>query len=720
MLTKRIRRNIFDLKNNYPEEFGRFVMALDSFQKSDDWTRICGIHGLTFNSGDKGVLCPTDSKTVSKITGLGEPQYCPHGVVQFLIWHTIYLLEFEFLLNKYNLSVNKDFISLPYLDFPNIKNSDCNFLINPSITVLFDSKTITINNPLSRGNIYRYGSMTKTTRKGYLNPTSRTQTNQMAVVAQDLVNSLYISNYESLSSVNIPKNRKGIINYVPLENPHNICHTSIGGRGGSMSNVTTAAHDPIFWLHHCNIDRYFYNWMLNKTKGFTSKLTSKEILPETLNLTLVPFFSNQVNLLTTDGFTKYNFCWENNSGKYLKIADIFDLSIFQYQYEQIPLTQNLMWVPEFFELVGIPIPCESIEINLYIIPKQFNFTTLSPNEKENYLAGSSCWIGINREETFCERCEKTRTNININISHYLLENNIRKKNIHEYNLILEGVGLAKEDNNGNYYTYTHEQILQDGCYVLVMDEDDIIAGREFKFEEKFVHTKLVQGVVSKLAKFGYKIDKKMNWEEIISMKNKFEEDWGMSLQELIKMKHLDGINSSKPDDSEAQIVLLKNKIKLSHLNQNELEIRFGIIGFDVQYRISIYKCIDEWVNKFISNSVQVKFIEIDLNDFDFNFDFNSNSDKPDLIFRFVSIDGEYQVCGSTYITEIEGKETIYLDIDSDENYSQTVGLFDLVVKHELGHAFGLSHSTYKDSIMFPFINHLNKKVSKFDILNILS
>ena len=717
MVEKRIRRNIFDLITNYPEEFGRFIMALDSLQKSDDWTRICGIHGLTFTLRDKGILCPTDANTVSRITGLGEPQYCPHGVKQFLAWHTIYLLEFEFVLNKYNQSSNKDFISLPWLDVPKIANTNCDFLSNPLITILFDSKTISIQNPLAKGNIYRYGTMTQTTRKGYLNPTQRSQSNQMATVAQDLINCLYISNYESLSSIDIPKNRKTITNYVPLENPHNQCHTSIGGKGGSMSNITTAAHDPIFWLHHCNIDRYYYNWMLNKTKDFTRKLTSNEILPETLNLKMVPFFSNQQTLLSTDNFSNYKFCWENNTGTYLQMIDVFDLSMYQYQYEKIVSTQNLMWVPEFYELIGIPILPESVEIILYIVAKEINFTELTLEDKEKYQAGSSCWIGINREETFCERCEKTRTNININISHYLLENNIRKKDIKNYNLILEGIGLAKQDAGGNYYTYTHEQILRDGSVALIMDEDDIIGSREFKFEEKYVHTKLVQGIMSKLAKFGYKIDKKMNWDQIVQMKNKFEEDWGMELKELIKMKHLDGISSLNSDDLLVQIVFLKNQIKLSHSNKNELEIKFSLIGFDDVYKVNIYKCINEWVNKFKSNSVQVKFTEIDLEQVNLD---NTVLNIVDLIFRFVSIDGEYQVCGSTYIKEFGNKELIYVDIDSDENYSQTNGLFELVVKHELGHAFGLSHSNFKDSIMYPFINHLNKKVSKFDIFNILA
>lgn len=708
---KRLRRNIFELKNQYPDEFGRFIMALDGLKNSDDWTRICGIHGLTFTNGDKGVLCPIDSKIVAKITGIGEPQYCPHGVKHFLIWHTVYLLEFEFVLNKYNKSTNKEFISLPWLDIPNIKNQNCDFLTNPSITILFDSQTITIKNPLINGNIYRYGSMGKTVRNGYLNPTTKSQSNQMASVAQDLINCLYVSNYESLSSIDIPKNRNSIINYVPLENPHNICHTSVGGKGGSMSNVTSASHDPIFWLHHCNIDRYFYNWVLNKTNNFTKKLTDKEILSETLELNLVPFFPEQTNLLAFDNNNNYKYCWQNNTGKYLKISDIFDLSLFQYQYEQIILTQNLMWIPKFLELVQIPILPESVEINLYIVPKNINFYGLTIIDKENYLAGSSCWIGINRNEIYCDRCEKTRTNININISHYLLEKNIGKKNINDYNLILEGSGLSKQDKFRNFITYSHQQIIQDGSMILVLDEDDIIKVREFKFEEKYIHTKLVQGIVSKLSKFGYKINNQMNWNEIIKVKNKFESDWGMNLKDLVGMKHLDGVHpDNKPTGIESQIVLLKNKIKFTHTNRTELEIKFSLVGFDDSYKIKIHQCINEWVNLFKSESVMIKFTEIDL-----------DVEKPNVIFRFISIDGEYQVCGSTYVgSDPVNNQIIYIDIDSDENYSQTIGLFELVVKHELGHGFGLTHSKFKDSIMYPFVNGLDKKVSIVDIFNILT
>ena len=40
--------------------------------------------------------------------------------------------------------------------------------------------------------------------------------------------------------------------------PHNIVHSTIGGW---MGDPNTAAQDPIFWLHHANIDRLWEKWL---------------------------------------------------------------------------------------------------------------------------------------------------------------------------------------------------------------------------------------------------------------------------------------------------------------------------------------------------------------------------------------------------------------------------------------------------------------------------
>jgi tyrosinase len=44
------------------------------------------------------------------------------------------------------------------------------------------------------------------------------------------------------------------------QTPHNDMHNQIGGPGGLMTDPATAAQDPIFWLHHANIDRLWWTW----------------------------------------------------------------------------------------------------------------------------------------------------------------------------------------------------------------------------------------------------------------------------------------------------------------------------------------------------------------------------------------------------------------------------------------------------------------------------
>src|SRR5262245_10807330 len=43
--------------------------------------------------------------------------------------------------------------------------------------------------------------------------------------------------------------------------PHNVIHTVIGGQRGFMSDPNCAARDPIFYLHHANIDRLWEAWL---------------------------------------------------------------------------------------------------------------------------------------------------------------------------------------------------------------------------------------------------------------------------------------------------------------------------------------------------------------------------------------------------------------------------------------------------------------------------
>jgi len=703
-MIKRIRLSIYDLFNNYPDEFGRFIMALDALKKSEDWLRICGIHGLTFDPSDSEILCPIDPHIVSQITGINEPQYCPHGVTQFLIWHTIYILEFEFLLNKYNHSINKNFINLPYFDFSGMGNDNYSFLSEEMIKIKFDNKDYYIKNPLINGKIYLNNELTITTRNGFLNKKSRLQKNIFNEIKNNLDDSFNIGNYESISSVNIPKTRKTITQVVPLETPHNLIHTLIGGTGGSMSDITTAAHDPVFWLHHCNIDRYFYNWLSIVSNNFTN-ITNNIILSETMELNLVPFFRLEKNLFNND-FNSHKYAWQNNTNTFLKVKHVFNLSQFNYTYPKIDLKEKLSWHPQYIELIGVPIPLESCDIKLYIVPKKINFYNLELNTKSTFLAGLSSWFGINRSQYFCSRCEITKTNIIINITEYLLENNINKKNINNYNLILEGYGLKIIDNNGKYIIYDHDKIIGNGKLVVILDDDDIIKNSKFKFEKKYIHTKLIKSIINKLNNFGYIINDKNNWDEIIEAKNKFEKDWNLDLIQLINMKNLHG-NNLISQNKENKINYLKNKIIDSKNNNKELILNYITIGFNIDLKIKLKNSISQWINLLNSKSINIKFNEINYKKY------LNKTEKIDIQFTFISINNESNICGYTYLVN----NLINIDINSNENFN-IKGLFELIVLHELGHAFGLIHDSNPNSIMYPFITNSNKNICDQDVENI--
>ncbi|HEX6667594.1 MAG TPA: tyrosinase family protein [Solirubrobacterales bacterium] len=85
-------------------------------------------------------------------------------------------------------------------------------------------------------------------------------------------------------------------NVIPLENPHNKIHLAVGGydvpkgpkegdnsvipgANGDMGENETAALDPIFFFHHCFIDRVF--WLWQERKKTTDKLSIIDRYPGT-------------------------------------------------------------------------------------------------------------------------------------------------------------------------------------------------------------------------------------------------------------------------------------------------------------------------------------------------------------------------------------------------------------------------------------------------------
>lgn len=45
-----------------------------------------------------------------------------------------------------------------------------------------------------------------------------------------------------------------------LESIHDLVHAWVGGRWGTMGRLDGAPADPLFWMHHANIDRLWFQW----------------------------------------------------------------------------------------------------------------------------------------------------------------------------------------------------------------------------------------------------------------------------------------------------------------------------------------------------------------------------------------------------------------------------------------------------------------------------
>jgi hypothetical protein len=229
----------------------------------------------------------------------------------------------------------------------------------------------------------------------------------------------------------------------------------VGGDGGNMSEISISAFDPIFWLHHCNMDRHFYSWLHIKTDGFKQPLYPNYISESVYKATLAPF-STKYPYSSDPQF--YPYGWKNAKPEYLLIKDTLDVKRFPYCYDIIkPL--RISEAPAFIELVDIPIPQETVSFEAYLHPNNV------PLNKDAHFAGSSVWLGLNREKVHCDRCCVTRTNIKIDIHLYLKKNNINKENIDSYTLVLEGAGRLI-NTLGKFKTYLQDELIGDGSLEL--------------------------------------------------------------------------------------------------------------------------------------------------------------------------------------------------------------------------------------------------------------
>jgi hypothetical protein len=185
---------------------------------------------------------------------------CQHGSWFFLPWHRMYVYYFERIVRAAVIGLGgpADF-ALPYWDYENITGRPANTLPKPFRTQLLPDAS---PNPLyitSPGREASYmggaalaGHITRSTGAMPLTQFSHAPTSPVgsSFGGGQMGPRHFTSGRGSLEGT-----------------PHGAIHNAIGGTGesdcslGQMSSARCAARDPIFWLHHTNIDRLWEVWL---------------------------------------------------------------------------------------------------------------------------------------------------------------------------------------------------------------------------------------------------------------------------------------------------------------------------------------------------------------------------------------------------------------------------------------------------------------------------
>jgi tyrosinase len=177
-------------------------------------------------------------------------QKCQHATWFFLPWHRAYLLFFEKMVIKTirDLHGPADTWALPYWNYADTTKPNANHLpfafrqpkmLDGSDNALF----ITQRAPACNSNL-PVGTSADTNDTGALGKPAFENNGPILQFGGGSTGFAHFGNVTGACEFT----------------PHNSMHRAIGGATGWMTDPGTAALDPIFWLHHANIDRMWEAW----------------------------------------------------------------------------------------------------------------------------------------------------------------------------------------------------------------------------------------------------------------------------------------------------------------------------------------------------------------------------------------------------------------------------------------------------------------------------
>ncbi|EMD35087.1 hypothetical protein CERSUDRAFT_116584 [Gelatoporia subvermispora B] len=274
------------------KQFSLYIQALQRLMKLDfandlSFSSIGGIHGMPYVQWGK-----SGASTQPPDTDFGG--YCTHGSVLFPTWHRPYVALFEQELYKHANEIASSYddewkaaahnLRSPYWDWASV-DSDKKIpkeLTTPTIRIMTKDgdELVEVKNPLSGYDFHSddpnktFPDYLKSWGSTLRHPTSKDSNAGSNIgalqdeYAQDC-EQIRIQMYYCLVTLktwdtfsNHTTNRGSDDRASSLESVHDSVHVLIGGYDprGHMAVTETAGFDPIFWLHHTNVDRMLALW----------------------------------------------------------------------------------------------------------------------------------------------------------------------------------------------------------------------------------------------------------------------------------------------------------------------------------------------------------------------------------------------------------------------------------------------------------------------------
>lgn len=244
---------------------------------------------------------------------------CPHGNAYFLPWHRQYLYDFESVINywarqaaasnpdvKAVLDSGHEF-ALPYWDWTRTDPATGRFgvpqffLDDPG----FNHATFHEKN----AHILSLGYESRSTSPGF----------DAEFMGTDAIAGVMASrDFASFGGGGF-SDQMGEGTYGSLEGtPHNNVHVAVGGDMGAM----LSPRDPIFWMHHCNVDRLWAEWA--KKMGDKASRPKGEDLKRWNDYELYGYFA----------FTEQEGGY-TTAPKTVKVNQLFDTKVVGYTYDSL-------------------------------------------------------------------------------------------------------------------------------------------------------------------------------------------------------------------------------------------------------------------------------------------------------------------------------------------------------------------------------------------------